>query len=143
MPLPPAKPPRLIEAEVQTQIVDGLRALGYEVLVTSARGRNRRETGVDHGVPDLFVTRRTWGLGMLGIEIKRPGGAVRWSHDRQRELFDGGQTAVARSLEEACFAIVMFERLTLRFPEALSMTVERLAYSVPKERRQEVWRGRQ
>lgn len=130
----PITAPRLLEAQVQQQIVEGLQAFGYDVLVTSARSV-RKGTGADYGVPDLLVTHRHWPLGMLGIEVKRPGQAVKWSSPKQRELWEGGHTAVAKSLEEACFAIAFYERLCLLFDEALRGDLNHLGSTVPENHR--------
>lgn len=99
----------LTEAQVQEQIVSGLRALGYVVLVTSARsfraGEAGRGYGADKGVPDLLVRHRSWPpAAWLAMEVKKPR-AWRWSSDEQRRLWEERALAKVHSWEEACYAI--------------------------------------
>ena len=134
-----SKPPSLTEAQIQEQIVEGLRALGYEVLVTSARSV-RQGYGADHGVPDLLVSHRSWDMAWLGLEVKRPDGPVRWSHPEQERLWRAGRTAVVRSLEDAGFAIATFAAEVLGGMRAfrVPLALLDLADRVPPNRRAEV-----
>lgn len=69
------KPRGETEAQFQSRLVDLLRQLGVEVLVTSARrfraGADGKGYGADQGVPDLLVRLPVWPVGfMLGVELK-------------------------------------------------------------------------
>jgi hypothetical protein len=102
--------PAATEAGLQQVVVEGLRLLGFTVLVTTRHpkrcrcGRwSRADDGASRGLPDLFVTHPTRGNNWLGIELKRPGGG-RLSPE-QRQLAGSGSVAVVQSLEEALAAL--------------------------------------
>lgn len=132
MPEKPKKSPRLTEAALQEQIVEGLRALGYEVLVTSARSV-RQGYGADHGVPDLLVGSKDT-ISWFGLEVKRPG-PVEWSHGEQCRLWQEQRTAVVRSFEDAAFALYWASR------GQIHPTVRRMGLAFPEDRRGEVIYG--
>ncbi len=95
------------EAEIQSQIVEGLTLIGYLVLVTSRRYRpcprcgviDHRGDGASRGLPDLLVRHPRWpALTWVGLEVKKPGGRV---SPEQQALAQAGAIAVVRSLEDA------------------------------------------
>ncbi len=96
-------PPR--EDEIQKQIVQGLSALGFLVLVTSRRVKRCRhcgnwqsgKDGAARGIPDLLVSRQGWRQ-WVGAEIKSATGRLR---PEQQELHERGLTLVWRSWEDA------------------------------------------
>lgn len=100
---------KLTENEIQRQIVQGLTALGYVVLVTSRRVKRcrtcgnwqRGDDGATKGIPDLMVWRNGWD-GWYGLEVKSPTGKVR---PEQADLVHRGTPVViVRSWEEALAA---------------------------------------
>lgn len=122
--LRPPKPPPVRECDLQATIVQGLRLLRYEVLVTS---RNRQKVvcvkcglwqwpkvfsrkqkamvplgdGCDKGIPDLLVwisERQGW----LGLEVKGTGTAV---SEEQKRLAGEGKVCIVRTWEEALAAV--------------------------------------
>ena len=60
----------MTEAMVQRQIVDGLRARNYEVIIT----HDAKHKPVHVGITDLIVPTM---CGVMFIECKKPGGKVR------------------------------------------------------------------
>lgn len=94
------------EEDVQKVIVDGLRLLGYTVLVTTHRVRRcqcgrwgRGDYGATKGVPDLLVRRKNWNDGVyVGLEVKGPKTPL--SREQKALLAEGG-LVVVRSLEDA------------------------------------------
>lgn len=105
--------PEPSEDEVQTVIVDGLRAMGCIVLITTRRVKkcqgcgkiNHVGDGVSKGVADLLVRRKDWPAGVyLSLEVKKPG-KVKWSSMEQRLLCEVGDVLVVQSLEEAVEAV--------------------------------------
>lgn len=125
--------PHTSEESVQRTIIDGLRVhAGLTVLQTSHRVKQHRKcrscgtvtqlkpacgkcgswlpmgNGVDPGVPDLLVTRRSWPVGVwIGLEVKGPG--TRLSPEQALLLADG-RIYVVRSWEDACAALLAAER---------------------------------
>lgn len=106
-------PPR--EDEIQRQIVQGLSALGFLVLVTSRRVKRcrhcgnwgRGDDGATRGIPDLLISRPGWKR-WLGAEIKSATGKLR---PEQQDLHERGLTVVWRSWEDALtWARVEMER---------------------------------
>ena len=108
----------MTEAQIQTSIRNVLTTLGYTVVEI---GRTRRMVpcrrcgaqtpaigwqGNTPGAPDLMVTTPRWGALWIGIECKRPGGAIR---PEQRKLLDAGSTTIARSVRDALEAIMAAE----------------------------------
>lgn len=105
------KMPIATEDETQTTIVQGLRAHGYLVLVTSRRAKkcwhcgqwpkSGSGDGVSKGVSDLLCRRQTWPMGVwVALEVKRPG-PVKWSSKEQELLAETGDVIVVQSLEDA------------------------------------------
>ena len=94
------------EDEIQGQIVQGLRALCFTVLVTTVRPKRcpqcqrwgKEGSGATKGIPDLFFSRQEWGNRLYGAEIKSATGRLR---PEQKVLADRGMTFVWRSLEDA------------------------------------------
>lgn len=110
---PTTKP--ISESTIQTSIVNVLRMLGYTVIEI---GRTRRMVpcrrcgastpavgwqGNTPGAPDLMVTTTRWSGDWVGIEVKRPGGAVR---PEQKALADAGHTNICRSIHDALTVVV-------------------------------------
>lgn len=104
------------EADVQATIVEGLRALGYLVEITSRQRRRCHHCGrwsgggdgASKGLADLMVGRESWGWTRMALEVK---GSDTPLSPEQKELFDRGLIEVARSWEDAIAALAMFERL--------------------------------
>lgn len=118
------KPPPVRESDLQQTIVQGLRLLRYEVLVTSRHRQKvvcvkcglwqwpkvfNRELkamvplgdGCDKGIPDLLVwipERGAW----LGLELKGTGTAV---SAEQKRLATEGKVVIVRTWEEALAAV--------------------------------------
>lgn len=107
------KPPR--ESTIQSSIVNILTMLGYTVIEI---GRTRRMVpckrcgastpaigwqGNTVGAPDLMVTSTRWAGDWVGIEVKRPGGAIR---PEQQRLVDAGTVSIVRSVRDALAVIV-------------------------------------
>lgn len=98
------------EEDVQRVIVDGLRLLGWRVLVTTHRvkrcpcGRwSRGDYGATPGVPDLLVRRDGWPDGLWrGLEVKGPKTPLSAA---QKDLESRGGLTVVRSLEDALEAL--------------------------------------
>jgi hypothetical protein len=65
-----------LERDVQAAIVDALQLAGFTVRHTSAF-KQRGASGVSFGVPDLLVAHRLRPGLYMGLEVKRPGGALR------------------------------------------------------------------
>lgn len=109
--------PEPSEDDVQRVIVDGLRLHGYSVRVTSRRRKRCRECGqwsaggdgVDRGVGDLIVRRRTWRPGLAVVVEVKPPGPVKWSSPEQKAAAESGETVVVQSLEEALEALAKVE----------------------------------
>jgi hypothetical protein len=93
------KPRALKESDVQKLIVDALRLAGLTVLHTSAY-RQKGPSGVSKGVPDLLVAHPLLQGCFIGIEVKKPG-AIKWSSEEQRLLYETGCTLVAQSPGDA------------------------------------------
>lgn len=102
-----APPPA--EDDVQSQIVQWLRANGYLVQVTTRRVKKcrqcgawpRKGDGATRGIADLLVRHPAWPNGIwLAIEVKRPG-TVRWSSPEQKQLAIVGDIVVVQSIEDA------------------------------------------
>lgn len=104
-----------LESTIQTSIVHVLAMYGYTVIEI---GRTRRMVkckrcgastpaigwqGNTPGAPDLMVTSPRWSGDWVGIEVKRPGGAIR---PEQRALADAGATSIVRSVRDALGVIV-------------------------------------
>lgn len=94
------------EAELQGQIVQALRLMGYVVLVTTVKIRSKNprhhQTGQTKGIPDLIISKPQWVVGSwLGLEIKNEKGRVR---PEQQALADLGRIVIVRSLDEAIVA---------------------------------------
>ena len=117
------KPIEPSEDDIQAQLVDGLRAHGYEVQVTSRRAKKCRTCGTyNHvgdgatkGIADLQARGRTWPKGVhVALEVKRPG-SVRWSSIDQKLLAEVGVVIVVQGLDEALTAVreldLAFERI--------------------------------
>lgn len=93
------------EDDVQRAIVEALRILGYEVLITSRRRRRCAHCGrysaggdgVTRGTPDLFVFDQRIGA-WRGMEVKGPNTRV---SEEQEELLRRGMVAIVRSIEDA------------------------------------------
>lgn len=107
------KLPEPSEDDTQKVIVDGLKAYGYTVLVTTRRKLRCYHCGkvsncgdrADKGIPDLLVWCAEFLPGhMIGLEVKRPG-AVRFSSPEQKALEDAAAIIVVQSLEEALVAV--------------------------------------
>lgn len=98
------------ETDVQRTIVEGLRALGYEVWKTQPRGVWRKSqphgTGIDKGVPDLLVGRQSWGCLRMALEVKGPKTPL---SPEQQDLYDREMLYVCRSWEDAIASLVQFE----------------------------------
>lgn len=107
-----------LESTIQTSIVNILTMLGYTVIEI---GRTRRMVpckrcgastpaigwqGNTPGAPDLMVTSTRWSGDWVGIEVKRPGGAVR---PEQQRLVDAGTVVIVRSVRDALGVIVEAE----------------------------------
>ena len=114
----------LTEDQIQGQIVDGLRALGYVVLITSRRRKKcpfcgkyaSGGDGADKGVPDLLVADKddrdyTW----VGLEVKRPGG--KWSSPEQKELAGQKWTARVESFDQAVRVLAEIGLMSPRNPK--------------------------
>lgn len=106
--------PELSEEEIQSTIVDGLRAHGYLVLITSRRAKkcwkfgqwpmSGKGDGASKGLGDLIVRGRSWPRGVcLQLEVKRPG-PIKWSSTEQRLLAEIGNAIIVQGLEEALAA---------------------------------------
>ena len=110
------KAPR--ESTIQTSIVNVLTMYGYTVIEI---GRTRRMVpckrcgastpaigwqGNTPGAPDLMVTCARWHGDWVGIEVKRPGGAIR---PEQRTLAESGATSIVRSVRDALSVIIEAE----------------------------------
>lgn len=102
------------EADSQRTIIEGLRALGYHVEVTS-RVRRRCPRckqfssggdGASKGLADLMVGRDGWGPLRLALEVK---GSHTPLSPEQTDLRDRGLIEVAHSWEDAIAAVAMFE----------------------------------
>lgn len=104
-----------LESTIQTSIVNILTMLGYTVIEI---GRTRRMVpckrcgastpaigwqGNTPGAPDLMVTSTRWSGDWVGIEVKRPGGAIR---PEQQRLVDAGTVVIVRSVRDALGVIV-------------------------------------
>jgi hypothetical protein len=100
------------EDDVQRRVVDGLRELGYRVVVTSRRvkrchqcgawPRSGTGDGVDKGLADVLARHPSWPRGLfVAVEIKRAAGRWRWSSPEQKAAFEAGDFYLARSLEDA------------------------------------------
>jgi hypothetical protein len=104
-----------LESTIQTSIVNVLTMYGYTVIEI---GRTRRMVkcrrcgastpavgwqGNTPGAPDLMVTCDRWHGDWVGIEVKRPGGAIR---PEQRALAEAGATSIVRSVRDALAVIV-------------------------------------
>jgi hypothetical protein len=104
-----------LESTIQTSIVNVLTMYGYTVIEI---GRTRRMVkcrlcgastpavgwqGNTPGAPDLMVTCDRWRGDWVGIEVKRPGGAIR---PEQRALAEAGATSIVRSVRDALAVIV-------------------------------------
>ena len=107
------------ESTIQTSIVRILTMLGYTVIEI---GRTRRMVpckrcgastpavgwqGNTPGAPDVMVTSSRWSGDWVGIEVKRPGGAIR---PEQKALADAGHTSIVRSVRDALGVVVDAER---------------------------------
>jgi hypothetical protein len=113
------------EAGLQQVVVEGLRLLGFSVLVTTRHpkrcrcGRwSRADDGASRGLPDLLVTRPSWEGLWLALEVKRPApGRARLSPEQQL-LYSAGAVIVVRSVEAALNACqdvgMMFNALEQR-----------------------------
>lgn len=107
-------PPVPSEDDVQSQIVQGLKAYGYLVLVTTRRmlkcpkcgERSHKGDRADKGVADLLVRKLTgWPNGLwLSLEVKKSG-PVRYSSIEQRQLVSAGDVILVQSLEDALKAV--------------------------------------
>ncbi len=104
------------EDEVQTTIVEGLRALGYDVQITS-RQRKRCShchkyssggDGVTKGVADLLVGREYWGAIRMPMEVK--GTKTALSPEQTRD-YARGMIYIVRSWEQAIDEVAAFEKL--------------------------------
>lgn len=108
-----------LESTIQTSIVRILTMMGYTVIEI---GRTRRMVpcrrcgastpavgwqGNTPGAPDLMVTSTAWGGDWVGIEVKRPGGAVR---PEQKALADAGHTSIVRSVRDALGVVLDAEQ---------------------------------
>jgi hypothetical protein len=89
------KPPALKESDVQKLIVDVLKIAGLTVLHTSAF-KQKAPSGVSKGIPDLLVAHPLLQGCWIGIEVKKPG-AIRWSSEEQRLLYETGLIVIAQS----------------------------------------------
>ena len=97
------------EDDTQRGIVDGLRAFGYRVLVTSRRYRkcpqcgtvNHRGDGVSKGLADLVCRHPTWPRGVwVQLEVKKPG-SIKYTSTEQKLAHVAGEIYVVQSLEQA------------------------------------------
>lgn len=108
-----------LESTIQTSIVRILTMMGYTVIEI---GRTRRMVpcrrcgastpavgwqGNTPGAPDLMVTSTAWDGDWVGIEVKRPGGAVR---PEQKALADAGHTSIVRSVRDALGVVLDAEQ---------------------------------
>lgn len=59
------------------------------------------------GAPDLIVTAPKWGTLWVGLEVKRPGGAVR---DAQKKLLNEGSICIVKSVRDALSQIIEIEK---------------------------------
>jgi len=106
------------ESSIQQSIVNILRMFGYTVIEI---GRTRRMVpckrcgahtpaigwqGNTPGAPDIMVTAKTWGTLWLGLEVKRPGGAIR---PEQKVLMAEGSIVIVRSIRDSLAAILDVE----------------------------------
>lgn len=107
------KLPLPTEDETQRVIVDGLRAYGFIVSITSRRRKKcwhcgawpKGGDGVTKGVADLLVRRPDWPVGIwVALEVKRPG-AVQFSSTEQRSATIDGSILLVQSLEQAVEAV--------------------------------------
>lgn len=113
----PTKP--ALESTIQSSIVRLLGMMGYTVIEI---GRTRRMVpcrrcgastpavgwqGNTPGAPDLMVTCAAWAGDWVGIEVKRPGGAIR---PEQRALADAGHTSIVRSVRDALGVVLDAEQ---------------------------------
>lgn len=102
------------EASVQLMIVEGLRALGYLVEVTSRQRKrcphcDRYSSGGDgasKGLADLMIGRASWGAARMALEVK---GSKTPLSTEQTQLYECGMICVARSWEDALDHLVIFE----------------------------------
>lgn len=100
-----------LEKEVQAEIVDGLKKIGFEVWETSIRLRGKRRSwglvvGIDPAIPDLLVGHRSWGPVRCPLEIK--GEKTPLSVEQARD-FGLGLLYVARSFTDAIASLKAFE----------------------------------
>ena len=96
----------LSEHQIQNQIIDYLRTIGFFVwrnnsgrIFTESKGKKRMIVMGQAGLPDLFAIKKGK---FIGLEVKRPGGKVTDLQFRMlKELQDhGASTAVVRSVEQ-------------------------------------------
>lgn len=102
------------EAQIQTHIRNVLITLGYTVMeigktrqmVSCKRCGNKNYAtgwqGNTPGAPDIIVNKPSWANVWLGIEIKKPGGAIR---TEQKRLLNAGSIVIARSVQDALAAV--------------------------------------
>ena len=88
----------MIERDIQTQILDALRACGFWAhrLNTGRFGSRHVEAGLGKGSPDVVVILRPSGR-FVGLEIKRPG------QKPKAEQVAWGEEVAAHG---ACYAVV-------------------------------------
>lgn len=99
------------EREVQAQIVAALKTLGYLVQETSLkiRGKHNRwnlAVGIDAGISDLLVGRKSWGPIRVCLEVKGPKTVL---SAKQQELYDDGLIYIVRSLDDALVSLGAIE----------------------------------
>lgn len=91
--------PKVLEHDLQKQIVDALVLAGFEVQETTAY-RQKGESGTDKGISDLLVSHKVLHYTCLCLEVKPPG-KIRWSSPEQKAAFDAGKFRVVQSADEA------------------------------------------
>ena len=96
------------EDDIQRTIIEGLRALSYDVRCTTVRGwKGGRGYGTSKGIPDLLVTRYGWGC-TCELEVKKSAKAK--VRPEQQEYAAQGVMTIVISLDEAMAAVAAFER---------------------------------
>lgn len=115
------KVPTINEKQLQNQITQVLRLLGYTIMETGkARGKTKCPKcnvysyatgwqGNTAGLPDLYIHSINWPTALaLAVELKTQTGTVR---KEQKELNDKGLTTICRSLLCVLNAVLRIETL--------------------------------
>lgn len=140
----------LKEEVLEGQIIDLLEARGYRVMHTSAK-RQRGASGVDYGIPDLFVGKPTpaalapsvkEGSALLGLEVKSKDAKGNWKYSCIEQWINHreGLTVVVTTPEQAvAVADAFFEGKQLMYvhsePVREQWTMQELAAYYDAKRR--------